>query len=284
MTDLPAKKRFAWEPLTPPGVAAFAHASIRRLWFVQLLFALLAAAIVVWFLMTAWFPSVTTAVRALPVQGEIVEGKLSWPGENPQLLADGKFIAFMVDPEHEGQFRSPAHVQLEFGRKDVYLFSLFGYQPFAYPTNQPLPFNRVDLEPKWGAWQPPLLWLTFGAVVAGLFLSWAALATVYCPVVWLVGFFANKHLDLRASWKLAGAALMPGATLLTLAILCYGLGALDLVQLTAAYVAHFLAGWVYLIAAPLFTSKLEITDVIRKNPFVGRSEAPGEKTPGAKDK
>ena len=62
---------------------------------------------------------------------------------------------------------------------------------------------------------------------------------------------------------------MPGALLLTLAILFYGLGAIDLVQLVAAFVAHFVIAWIYLIAAPMFAPKLEIVAMIKKNPFAG---------------
>jgi len=264
------KKPLAWEPLTPPGVAAFAGASLRRLWFVQLVFALCAAAVVVWFLKTAWFPTVGAAIQALPEQGEIRAGRLDWPATSPQLLAEGNFLAFMVDLEHEGQVRSPAHVQVEFGRNDIYLFSLLGYQQLPYPPEYIFDFNRPVLEPKWGAWRPPILWLTFGAVVAGLMLNWALLATLYSPVVWLAGFFANRDLNFRASWKLAGAALMPGALLLTAAILFYGLGTLDLVQLTAAFGAHFVIGWIYVFAAPFFTPKLAAAAAEPdKNPFAG---------------
>lgn len=262
-------KPFAWEPLTPPGVAAFAGASWGRLWSVQFIVALLVAATVVWFLKTAWFPVVSAAIRELPAQGEIRDGKLSGPITAPQLLAESRFLAFVVDLQHEGQVRSPAQVQVEFGRNDIQFFSLLGYQQFDYPTGRSFVFNRIDLEPKWGAWQPPVLWLTFGAVVAGLMLSWTLLATVYCLPVWLAGFFANRHLNFGASWKLAGAALLPGALLLTAAILFYGLGMLDLVQLAAAFAAHFLIGWIYLFAAPLFAPKLEIVAGPKQNPFAG---------------
>lgn len=270
-------KSFAWAPLTPPGVAAFAGASLGRLLFVQLIFALLAASAVVWFLKTAWFPAVGAAIRQLPAQGEIRDGKLNWPANSPEFLAEGSFLAFSVDLEHEGQLRSPAHVQVEFGRDDLYLFSLLGYQQLNYPRARVIAFNRTELEPKWGAWRPPILWLTFGAVLAGLMTSWAVLATLYFLPVWLAGFFANRKLDFRASWKLAGAALMPGALLLTAAIFLYGSRALDLVQLAAAFAAHFVIGWIYLFAAPLFAPKLEAVAVAKENPFV----APPQKSENA---
>lgn len=284
MNEPSSTKPFAWEPLTPPGVAAFAGATWGRLWFVQLLVALLAAATVVWFLKTAWFPVVSAAIRELPAQGEIRESKLSGLNDTPQLLAESRFLAFVVDLPHAGRMRSPAHVQVEFGRTDIYVLSLLGYRQLAYPPGPGFRFNRIDLEPKWGAWQPPVLWLAFGAVVAGLMLSWMLLATVYCLPVWLVGFFANRQLNFGASWKLAGAALLPGALLLATAIFAYGLGLLDLVQLAAAFVAHLVIGWIYLFAAPWFAPKLEIREAVTKNPFAETPDAKAEAGPGsAKD-
>ena len=53
---------FAWEPLTPRGVAAFARASFERLFIVQGLFALLAAAAVVWVLSDGVFPVIDDAI------------------------------------------------------------------------------------------------------------------------------------------------------------------------------------------------------------------------------
>ena len=37
-------------------------------------------------------------------------------------------------------------------------------------------------------------------------------AAVYFLPAWILGFFTDRDLNLRAGWKLSGAALMPGAT------------------------------------------------------------------------
>jgi hypothetical protein len=52
-------------------------------------------------------------------------------------------------------------------------------------------------------------------------------------------------MNLAASWRLCGAALMPGCVFLTAGIFVYGLGFLDLVQLGVAVAAHLVLGWVY---------------------------------------
>jgi len=260
---------FAWQPLTPRGVAAFARAPWWQLLLVQLIFALAVAATVGWFLRTDWFPVVREAVRHLPEQGEIRAGRLDWTNASPQVLAEGHFLALSVDVNHAGGARLPAHVQVEFGRDDFRFFSIAGYREFAYPRHRTLPFNRDELEPWWGAWSPAVWWLALAAVLVELFVSWAMLSAVYCFPAWLLGFFANRDLSVAGAFKLSGAALMPGALFMIGAIIFYGLGALDLVQLAAAIGAHFLIGWGFLIFGVLAAPKLPFAAEARRNPFAG---------------
>jgi hypothetical protein len=260
------KAQFAWQPLTMRGVAAFASATLGRVLLVQFIVALLAAGIVVWFLRSAWFPTIGEAIRGLPSKGEIRYGRLDWPGPSPMRLAEGRFLALVVDLDHTGAARSPANVLVEFGREDFKVYSLFGYVQRAYPRSGAMAFNRTELGPWWGAWAPPILAMVAGVVVAGLVVSWACLATVYCLPVWLIGFFANRDCSLGGSWRLAGAALMPGAFLMCAAILMYGLGALDLVRLAVAGALHLIVGWIYLVVSPLCLPPHQDANV-QANPF-----------------
>jgi hypothetical protein len=249
----------AWEPLTPRGVAAFAPARLSRLLLVQFVIASLAAAAVVWFLSDGCFPTVRAAIWNLPATGAIRSGRLDWSGNPPQVLAEGRFLAFIVDPNHSGRIHSSADMQIEFGRETIRVFSLLGYVEFNYPrgVESPVPFNRTDLEPLWGAWEPEWLGIMVLAVVAGLMLLWAVLATVYFLPAWLIGYFANRDLNFRGSWKLAGAALMPGALLLTAAIVLFALAALDWVQFCFLFGAHVALGWVYLFLSQLFLPRID---------------------------
>jgi hypothetical protein len=263
------QQQFAWQPLTPRGVAAFAGAPLGRVLVVQLIVALLAAAALVWFLHRAWFPMIGEAIGRLPAEGEIRAGALDWRGNSPEVLAENRFLALAVDLRHEGQARSPAHLALEFGQRDIKVLSLFGFVALGYPRDHVIAFNQAELTPWWGAWSPAILALTAGAVAAGLMLSWAGLATLYWLPVWLVGLYANRDLSLRGSWRLAGAALMPGALLFTATILCYGVRALDLVHLFAAAGVHLAVGWVYLGVSPLYC---------RRHPAAGAGTNPCVKT------
>ena len=257
----------AWEPLTPRGVAAFARAPSARLWLVQFLVALFVAATIVWFLYDAWFPTVRTAITHLPDRGEIRAGKLDWRGNSPRLLAEGTFLSVSVDLTHNGEIRSPAHVQVELGKEDFLVRSLLGYLEVKYPTGWLVAFNREALGPWWGAWQPPLLGLAALGVVVGLLVIWFLLAAVYALPVWGVVFFANRDLKLVACWRLAGAALMPGALLMAAGILGYDFGMVDLVGLACITAGHLVLGWIYLFIGPLFLPHETSAARTSANPF-----------------
>jgi hypothetical protein len=261
------KKTPAWQPLTPRGAAAFARAPTGRLFTMQLVVALIGAAIVVWFLNRNWYPVIRHAIDAAPEQGEIRGQTLDWTGAPSVRLAENRFLALAVDLDHSGQVRSPAHIGVEFGRQDFKVYSLFGFLNFSYPASCRVWFNRTELLPWWGAWAPAILGLAALAVIAGLLLTWMALSTLYCGPVWLIGFFANRDVSLGGSWRLAGAALMPGALLLEFALLLYGAGVLDPLRLLVACAAHFVVGWVYLILSPFAVPLLPSAVAEKGNPF-----------------
>jgi len=276
------QRPFAWEPVTPRGVAAFADGSVRRLWLVQSIVAIVAAAVVLWFLLTAWFPVIQQAIGQLPARGSIRAGRLFWQGGPAASLAENHFLALGVDLRHEGTVRSPAHVQVEFGEKDLVLLSLFGALQMPYPRGYTIAFNRDELEPWWGAWRPAILALTAAAVISGLMLSWGLLALLYCPVAWLVAFFANRTLSLRGSYRLCGAALMPGALFMTVALVVYRLGALDVLLLLILAGIHILLGWVFAVWAPFWRPRINQAIPGTTNPF--RSEKPAIEDDGGRTK
>jgi hypothetical protein len=256
---------FAWEPLTPRGVAAFARASFERLFIVQSIFALIAAAVVMWTLSDAIYPVIDDAIEGLPDTGGIYDGKLDWRDSSPMPLAEGKILSIGVDLNHEGQWRSPSDFQFEFGRDSLVIVSLLGEAELDYPPDSYLATNYRDARPAWGAWSPNILALAAIGTFFGLLLIWAVLATVYFLPVWLICFIANRDLNLRASWKLATAALMPGAALMSLSLLLYELGLFDLVQLGFAFAMHLVIGWIYLFVSPMFLNR--VLPEQKKNPF-----------------
>jgi hypothetical protein len=262
-------------------VGAFAGASFGRVFLVQFVVAWCAAGAVAWFLSVAWFPVITAAIDHLPKEGNISSGYLAWTGDSPQLLAENRFLALAVDLQHAALVRSPAHVQIEFGRADLRFYSLLGCLPIPYNPKYLVAFNYQELKPWWGARAPMFLALAAGGTVLTLLIAWGALATLYCLPVWLIGLYANRQLSLCGSWRVAGSALMPGALVMTAALVGYGLGRLDVVHLIAAFVLHFLVGWLYLVLGALATPRIPSTPDRQHNPFktadsLGRASPPAD--------
>jgi hypothetical protein len=268
--------RSAWLPITPRGVAAFAGASLGRLLLVQLFFALIAATAFGWFLRTAWVPSIREAISQSPSGAQIQGGVLEWPGDSPAILAEGHFLAFSVDLEHSGERISTSHLQVEFGKRDWQVSSLLGVLDVpalvntSYPATNVIALDRAELEPWWGAREPFFVFLAAAGLVIYLMISWALLATIYSLPAWLVGFFANRAVDWRGSWRLAGAALMPGALMASVVIVLYGLRAFDLVKFGFAFGLHVVVGWIYIFVSPLFLPRNPEVPVAEKNPFDGK--------------
>lgn len=254
------------EPFTPRGVAAFAHAGFRRVVAAQFIFALLAAVAVAYFFHSACFPAVQAAIDTLPLTGRIQSGRLDWNG-GPKMLADGRFLAFNVDPDHSGQWRSAtADFQVEFGRDTIRIMSLFGFADFSYPAGETVPFNQQQMDPLWKAWRAEILFLIAVAAIIVFPIIWWIMSAIYFLPAWLMGYFGNRDLSLKSSLKLSCAALLPGALLMTAAIILYTLGVLNLVAFLFVFVAHFVLHWLYLLSALPFLPRVQVATADR-NPF-----------------
>jgi hypothetical protein len=255
--------------VTPRGVASFARARLSRLWLIQSIMALVATLVMAWVVHRAWFPVISESIHQLPQQGQIRDGILEWHRESPCLLTEGHWLAISVDTNDMRAIRSPADLQVELGSERFSFRSLLGHVEGGYPRDWTIELNRTRLEPKWGAWKPILL--AGGALVmlAVLMVNWTILATIYFLPLWLMGYFLNRDLNFRASWKLCGAALMPGALVLTLGIFLYGLALIDPVQLTAVFVTHFAIGWIYVLMSVPFLPKHPEATKRKGNPFTG---------------
>ena len=239
------KSKSAWQPLTPRGVAAFAPSTFGRVLLIQLIMALLASLAVIWFLAEACFPTVREAIRQLPAQGVIRNGQLASPRLSAEPLAEGPRVAIVVDLMKRTRASLSSDIRVEFCKNYVEVCSLFGCMTLQYPKEYLVQFNRPELEPWWGAWEPIILGLVFLAVTASLLLSWGLLATLYFGFVRLMAFFKDRELSWAGSWRLASAALMPGAVWLTIGIVLYGVGALDLIRFLAVAILHVPIGWIY---------------------------------------
>ncbi len=259
----------AWQPLTPRGVSQFAAASGWRLFVMLLVFGSIASGSVIWFAAHAWSPVIHNAIRHLPDGAALKQGRLE--GVEPGILADGKFLSIIVDDSGESP-SGVADVQLKFRKTLADVCSLLGCLSVNYPRDRELDLARRSSEPWWGAWEPMLLAGLGLASLLALMISWCALAGLYFAPVRLLAYFADRQLNGLGAWKLACAAQMPGALVMSSGIVLYGMQALDLIRLGFVFLIHFVVSWVYLAASPLFLPRLADAPP-RDNPFGKKSSA-----------
>jgi hypothetical protein len=262
----------AWQPITPGGVAKFAKASFANVLLVQLLVASLLTAAVFWFVYTAWFPGVRDAIRHLPEKGSVCNGVLNWPGNSLTIVLETEFLGIAVEPDGAGAVTLASDVRVHFQRDRAKVCSLFRCVHIPYSTRYIVELNRPEAEPWWGAWQPILLGFVAVGVPLVLLLWWGVLATVYCPVAWLIAFFADRELTWGGGWRLSAAALMPGAILLSAGVVAYGLTAIDLVRFLTLLALHMVAGCVYVAVAPFSLPRITRSLRRKKNPFAGKPD------------
>ncbi len=239
-----------WQPLTFGGVAAFARARWPRLLLVQAVVAVAVMVAVLMVLGRGWFPVVTDAVRALTDFGAVRAGRLAWPKTEAVMLAENRFLGLALDLEETGAAGQIADLQVEFGRERIKVVSLLGYVALPYPVGVEIELSRQVLDPWWNAWRPAF-WFAGGlGVLAWLAASWGMLATLYAVPVWVLARLAGRVASAGKCWRLAAAALLPGALWMGGAILLYAAEQLSLAGLGLAFGVHVVIGWVYLVGAP----------------------------------
>ena len=261
-----------WQPITFGGVASFARASFGRLFIVQFIVALVVAGSVSCFLAAAWFPVTQKAIARLPEKGTIRRGQLDWTGPSPCSLAEATFLSIVVDVANSQPPGQSADVQLELHRGGLRIRSLFGHLAIPYPKDWTIALNRAEVESRWGAWQPFLLAGIGAGVVIGVMAIWLVLATLYSLPLRLLTFYSDRDVSWLGCWRMAGAAQLPGALLMSGGILLYGFNRLNLIGLLFAWLLHVVIAWLYIGIAPARLSRLAGSVHRRDNPFGGRQK------------
>jgi hypothetical protein len=258
-----------WQPITFGGVASFARASLGRLLIVQFIVALLLAGSASCFLAAAWFPVVQKAIARLPEKGTIRRGQLDWPGPSPCSLAEATFLSIVVDVANSQPTGQSADVQVELHRGGFKIRSLFGNLAILYPKDWTIALNRAEVEPRWGAWRPFLLVGIGAGVGIGVMAIWLVLAMVYSLPLRLLTFYCDRDVSWLGCWRMAGAAQLPGALLMSGGILLYGFNRLNLIGLFFAWLLHVVIAWIYVGIAPARLPRLTGSLRRRDNPFGG---------------
>lgn len=254
----------AWQPFTPLGVAAFARAPFWRLILLEFVVAAIAAAVVIWFFHANYSPSILEAIQNLPDEAVLQSGGLT--NVSAQVLTEKKFLSIVIDLKESGQLGKVADLQMELRQNYFQICSLLGCVMFDYPKEN-IALGRSTSEPWWGARQPVIFAMIGAATFVGVWLSWSIFALVYAPIAMLIAYFADRELSWSGSWKLACAAQMFAALLMSLAILLYGWQAFDLIRFLFFFSAHFVVAWIFVFAAPFSLPQVVEQIVADKNPF-----------------
>ncbi len=266
----------AWQPFTFAGVAAFATARTSRLLLVQGIVSLACAACMAVFFHAAWSNSISAAIEQLPDEGGIRNGELTWGGRAPQRLGAGTFLSLVVDPDGSGELGEAADVEFILTRVELRIRSLFGYAALKYPGGVVIPLTRAELQPWWGARRPVILgWVALGSIL-WLLAMWSLLALIYTIPLRVIAFYRDRKLLLAEAWRLGGAAVLPAALFMSVALMGYLIHRLNLLQLLAAGVAHVLIGWMFAFSAVGHLKALSVTPGSpgrASNPFTVASNA-----------
>lgn len=254
-------------PFTLRGVAAFAQRPASHVLGVAFLVACLVAGSVAWFAHHVWVPMIESAIPQLPDQGQIQHGQLAWSNAGPAFLAESPQFAILVDADATEGASRVSDVQLEFHRNDLKVCTPFGIYSVTYPSNYLIGFNHLEAAPAWGAWKPALFVGLGFAILAGMFASWLALSVAAMLPLRLLAYLTDRETTPSGCWRLAFAALMPGAALMALAIVLYGAEQIELTDLLVAWPVHLVVGLVYAIGGVLCLPWVTPAALKTENPF-----------------
>ncbi len=259
-------------PLTFPGVAAFSLRSSAWLFAVWSLLAATGAGAVVWFLSACWEPVLENTIQSAPAELGLASGTLSGLPETPN-QHQNRFLSLVLGSDPDTLENMTSDIQIRFTQDGMEWRSLFGAWAHPYPPNLQLDLSPDTVLPWWRARRTLFFSAAFLVVAIGLILTWLSLATLYYFPLVIAAFFLDR--TNACTWRLAGSALIPGAVIMTLAIVLYGIHLLNLLGLLLATALHFIAAWVFAFGAARNLPAAPQADPAG-NPFETLDEAPDE--------
>ena len=231
----------------------------RRLFLAQAAVALLFAACAVWFLGHCYAPVITEEIQKMPKAPSLTGGRLAGiPGVQ---VSETKFLSIAITADEDAELDQSADLQIALRRDHVDISSIlssalgsleFGYGEAVRPGFKPDPSGAVVGRLAAGCFGRG------GSGGGGLADGWSGPCWrgFTRPAAKLAAWFFDRQLSWPGAWRLACAALLPGAVLLALGLVLYGLQMVDVFGLGYFATVHFLVGWVYLLAAPVFAPRL----------------------------
>lgn len=238
-------------PITIGQVARFASAPFGRVMALTAGVALLAAFAVVHFVAMCWWPPVRAAAVAAPDGVEFRTGRLLWPTNVVQALAENRYLAITAVPRGAHPLPTAADVSLELREDGVDAASLLGYTFVPYPHQLELRWNNRELVAQVEAWHPQVLaWigiLTF----LGLTVTWLLGGMVLALPLLSYSLLSERRATFLGCGRLAIAAVVPGALLGIVAVVLYTYQQVALVEFLLMVGAAALVTTLLLVVAPL---------------------------------
>lgn len=265
----------AWQPFTFGGLAAYARSSFGRVLALAAIVAVLLAGATLWFLNSAWVPPIEQAISKLPEHAGIRNRALAWTNEPLTILSDSRMLTIIVDVEGNAWEGRVADVQVQLRATDVRVCSIFGCARFPYPAGYVITLDQSEIKPAWGAWKPTLLAGATVGFTLQIFLQWLVLATIGGLLLRLFAFALGRDVTLGGAWRVALAALMPGALSLVVAMCAYAIYQISLPGLFVAFLTHLLVDVVYLTGALFALPRIVSSGATRQaNPFASAPDNP----------
>ena len=252
-----------YPPFTPRGVASFSQTKWSRLFLWQIGVASAIGCSVMLLLVQHWAPVLNQAIKKLPDEGGLNQGRLRWPENHTGELASNQFLKIIVNPSGQQQ-NNDADLQIELRRESWVLGSKLGFNVELSYLLENFRIDRSIQIPWWGSRQPFLFIgisssVGLAYIIASLFLGFLG--------IWpskVVTFFSERQSDFGSLWRLATAVwLLPGA-LLAVGTLCYVFNLLIFLKLLILTLFCLLIGSFYLFTSPFFLPRAIHSEA---NPF-----------------
>lgn len=251
-------------PLSFGGVASVASRTAWCLLAWQITVALLVGTAVAWSFDLTWGRAFEHAVKSLPDQAAIRDGRLDWPSSERSILHQGPFLGLVVDPRGLRESSLASDVTLSIEPDGVSFRSLLGWASLPYPQHLRVPLSRLEMAGTLSAWETPAFLAIAGATAGGLLLSWWLLAFAYGAILWGCAGILGRKPGFGTVWRTAGAALLAPALLMTAALLLYATRNLTFVGFLLALPLHLIAGWLYCAGG---LTSLPVPGPASANPF-----------------
>jgi hypothetical protein len=221
------------------------------------------------------------AIASVQNEGVITNSRWITTNDVPRVLAGNRHFEITLDAHGQRGLGSTADVSATLTIPALRICGVLGCYAMPYEPGYTFLLNQHALAAAWDAWRKPVA-SVFGIILfLALFASWWIVALLATPIIKLIVFFTDRQLTWGGSWRMANAALLLGALLVSVGVFLYGVEAIDVFRLALFYVLHLVCDVVMIVLSPFFLPKLTAAERA-KNPFATTPDDPEPKASAKK--